>query len=464
MSSSNPDPSYDVVICGAGIAGITAAWQLAVVHGVPRVLLVDERPPLTLTSDKSTEAYRNWWPGPDGAMIGLMNRSIDLLEQLADATGNAIHLNRRGYFYATARPQHAAALEASGTLAAALGAGPLRVHSAAQSRYCPAPLHGYGDELDGADLITDAALLRTHFGWLAPDTVAVLHARRCGWFSGQQLGMLLLEQARAAGATLLAGTLQAVELAAGAVAGVVVRTAAGEERRYRTPIFVNAAGPLAHPVAKLLGVDLPLYSERHLKVAFDDKLGAVPRSAGLTICEDPVTLEWDDETRAELAADPATAWLTEPLPGGAHLRPEGLAAESQTLLLLWAYHTQPVPETLPVPLDPDFAELALRGLARLVPGLRPYCTRLPKVYLDGGYYTKVWDNRPLIGPLPVDGAFTLCALSGYGLMAACAAGELLACQIAGAALPAYAAAFLPSRFDDPAYLARIADWGSTGQL
>ena len=32
-----------------------------------------------------------------------------------------------------------------------------------------------------------------------PNTVAVLHARRCGWFSGQQLGMLQLEEARAAG-------------------------------------------------------------------------------------------------------------------------------------------------------------------------------------------------------------------------------------------------------------------------
>jgi glycine/D-amino acid oxidase-like deaminating enzyme len=44
----------DVVICGAGIAGVSAAYQLAVRHGVRNVVLVDERPPLTLTSDKST--------------------------------------------------------------------------------------------------------------------------------------------------------------------------------------------------------------------------------------------------------------------------------------------------------------------------------------------------------------------------------------------------------------------------
>ena len=54
----------EVVICGAGIAGVAAAYHLAVRRGVKQVLLVDEREPLTLTSDKGTQAYRNWWPGP----------------------------------------------------------------------------------------------------------------------------------------------------------------------------------------------------------------------------------------------------------------------------------------------------------------------------------------------------------------------------------------------------------------
>ena len=56
-------PIAEIVICGAGIAGIAAAHELSVVRGQRGVLLVDELPPLTLTSDKSTECYRNWWPG-----------------------------------------------------------------------------------------------------------------------------------------------------------------------------------------------------------------------------------------------------------------------------------------------------------------------------------------------------------------------------------------------------------------
>ena len=47
-----------VVICGAGIAGVAAAYALTE-HGVTNVVLVEQGNPLSLTSDKSTEAYRN---------------------------------------------------------------------------------------------------------------------------------------------------------------------------------------------------------------------------------------------------------------------------------------------------------------------------------------------------------------------------------------------------------------------
>ena len=72
----------EVVICGAGIAGICTAYHLATKHGLTNLLIVDPESPLSVTSDKSYEGYRNWWPGPDDAMVALMNRSIDLLEVL----------------------------------------------------------------------------------------------------------------------------------------------------------------------------------------------------------------------------------------------------------------------------------------------------------------------------------------------------------------------------------------------
>jgi glycine/D-amino acid oxidase-like deaminating enzyme len=254
-----------------------------------------------------------------------------------------------------------------------------------------------------------------------------------------------------------------VETAGGRIAAVRVAQEGGE-RTIRTPVFVNAAGPLARAVGRMAGSDLPLFSERHLKIAFDDHACAVPRTTGLVICEDPITLEWDEAERAELAAMDETRWLTEALPAGAHLRPEGHGSDARTVLLLWAYHAEPVAESWPVALDPDFTEVVLRGMARLVPGLRPYTRRLPKVSMDGGYYTKTRENRPLIGPLPMAGAYVVAGLSGFGLMAACAAGELLAAHVTGAPLPGYAPAFLPSRYDDPAYRAQVDAWGETGQL
>ncbi len=91
----------DVVICGAGIAGLAAAYHLTLA-GVRNVVLIEQGEPLSLTSDKSTECYRNFWPGPGDGMVRLMNRSLDLLEGLALDSGDAFHLNRRGYLYCTA--------------------------------------------------------------------------------------------------------------------------------------------------------------------------------------------------------------------------------------------------------------------------------------------------------------------------------------------------------------------------
>lgn len=452
----------EVVICGAGIAGIAAAHALALGHGVRDVLLVERGDPLALTSDKSTEAYRDWWPDP--AMVQLMGRSIDMLEAIAHATDNAILLNRRGYLYATADAATLSAFRAGAEAIAAAGAGPLRLHGVGEAgpAYQPAPAHGFAGLPRGADLLLNQALIRAQFPYLTERTLAVLHARRAGWFSAWQLGAHLLEEARAHGVRLLRGELVGVETAGGRVRGVEVATESGT-RRISTPIFVSAAGPLQAQVGQLLGLELPLFNELHLKAAISDPLGVVPRDAPLLIWNDPVALAWSTAERAELADDPELRWLLDPLPGGVHGRPEGSDGAS-TLLLLWDYHTQPVAPRFPIARDPQLVELALRGMATMLPGLSAYVERVPQGFIDGGYYTRTRENRPLIGPLPVGGAYISGGYSGFGLMAACAAGELLAAHIAGAALPAYAPAFALARYEDPAYVAALAGWGGDGQL
>ena len=74
----------EILVCGAGIAGISAAYHLARA-GFKDIVIVDPLPPLSLTSDRSTECYRNWWPDPE--MVALMNRSIDLMDALRLESG-----------------------------------------------------------------------------------------------------------------------------------------------------------------------------------------------------------------------------------------------------------------------------------------------------------------------------------------------------------------------------------------
>ena len=452
-----------VVVVGAGIAGISAAFHLAVREGLDGVVLVEAGDPLALTSDKSTECYRNWWPGPGDAMVAFMDRSIDLLERIERESGGRLHLNRRGYLFATAEPSRIAAFRDLGREAQSFGAGALRVHDGSGSSpgYLRSPARGFEEVAAGADLITDPALIRAEFPYLDPEVVAVLHARRCGWLSAQQLGMWMLERARDRGVRLIRGRVTDVETCGGRVRAVSVARP-GDRVRIETGKLVLSPGPYLAELARGFGVDLPVACERHMKVAFRDTERAVPGDAPLLIWADPVELPWSDEERAVLADDEETRGLVEPFPAGIHGRPEGTPGE-HWLMMLWTWDTETVEPVFPVPFDERLPEIALRGWSRMLPSLKRYFARLPRMTVDGGYYVRTPENRPLIGPLPVAGAYVNAAYSGFGIMGACAGGELLAAHVCETPLPAYAAAFHPARFDDPGYLDAFAS-GADGQL
>lgn len=453
--------SAEIVICGAGIAGISAAYYLSVKHGIKDVLLVDERPPLSLTSDKSTECYRNWWPGPGNAMVALMNRSIDLMEDLAHESGNVFNLSRRGYLYLTGDADKIPAMRAEAQKISAAGAGPLRIHegSASSPAYLPAAADGFTGQPDGADLILDMDLLHQHFPYITPKAVAGLHVRRAGWFSAQQLGAYLLSQARSHGTQLIQARISGVEVRQNRVHAVLLQ----DGSRIETHHFVNAAGPLLKEAGQMLGIELPVYSELHLKAAFKDNLGAVPRQAPLLIWTDPQQLPWTQDERQFLREEQDTRWLLDEFPSGVHTRPEG-GIDSPIVLMLWEYRIQEIEPVFPLPLDPSYPDIVLRGLATMLPGLRAYFEKSSRPTLDGGYYTRTRENRPIIGPLPIEGAFVIGALSGFGLMSACADGELLAAHLTHTKLPSYAAAFVLERYNDPNYLKTFESIQATGQL
>ena len=112
------------------------------------------------------------------------------------------------------------------------------------------PADGFEEQPTGTDVVTDRALICRYYPCLAEDTVALLQARRCGWSSGQQLGIYLLERVRDKGVRLVEGRVERVEIAHGRVRGVTVGTRGGA-RTFSTPRFVNAAGPFVKKVGRL---------------------------------------------------------------------------------------------------------------------------------------------------------------------------------------------------------------------
>jgi len=453
---------FDVVVVGAGIAGIAACHAL-VNAGASRVALVDSGAPLALTSDKSTECYRNFWPGPDDAMATLMNESIARLQSLTDASNNYFQLRQHGYLFATARQQELDALAARAIENENYGGGKLRHHNpgSTNASYRASPLSGYDASLDGADLITNRDVIRKHFPFLTNDTAGVLHVRKCGSLSAQQLGMYLLEQARDAGAEILPGEFTGIETSAGKLSAVKISTAKGSIE-LDSDTLVLATGPHLRSTAQLAGSQLPVMVEKHVKMTMPDIHAAIPRDAPLMIWNDPVHLHWAEEETRMLAASAETAHLTKPFPAGVHGRPVGAGNQ---IFLYWTFDSH-ITESPVFPIEPDpvYPEILLRGMVRMIPGLISYLDPMPKPFLDGGFYTKAADNRPLIGPLSVPGTFACGAFSGYGIMASCAAGELLAKHVLGLELPSCASAFDWRRFSDKPFLTNNGGLNASGQI
>ncbi len=419
------------------------------------IRIVDPRPPLTLTSDKSTECYRNWWPNPP--MVGLMNRSIDLLEAMAVESGDIFGLNRRGYLFVTADERRFQQMVEDAHVTSTLGAGAVRFHPGSEP-YRSSPTEGFSGAPDGADILVDGEEVRRHFPFVTGAAVGAVHVRRAGWFSAQQLGSWMLDDVRDKGGEVIGDEVVAIEVESDEVRGVRLSSGAA----VATPVVVNAAGPMSAPVAAMVELELPLFSELHLKVAFRDHLAIVPRKAPMIIWSDPQELDWTDEERAALREDGRHDLLAE-MPVFCHGRPEG-GVDSRYLLGLWEYHGKVTEPTWPIPEDPLYPEVVMRGLSTMVPGLDQYLDRLPHSVVDGGYYTKTVENRPLIGPAGPTGFNLICGLSGFGVMVAAGAGDLLARHITGEPLPDHSDDFLLSRYDDPDYLASMPGELESGQL
>ena len=131
----------------------------------------------------------------------------------------------------------------------------------------------------------------------------------------------------------------------------------------------------------------------------------------------------------------------------------------------WAFNQVRSSPSRDIELLPEFPEIVIRGAAKLNPQLKKYYDGFPKgMHHYGGYYTMTEENWPIIGKTDVKGCFVAGAMSGFGTMAACAAGEICARQVLELSVPAFAHGLSLRRYDNAKLMSELRELSSRGIL
>jgi sarcosine oxidase subunit beta len=361
----------DAVIIGGGIVGVATAFWLSRA-GLDTVLVEMREGLATLTTPNSVECVRAQFTEP--AMAALAKPSIEILENFAEVVGIPgydISLHQQGYLFVTDDPTMVDEVKAAVEKHHRLGVS--------DSEFLT------GDEV------------RARFPYVSPTAVAATFRQRDGWLSSHELTQGF---AKGSDARFLLRT-KATDILQDAQGVCGVETNRGT---IATRTVVNAAGPFAGVVGRMVGLSLPLEPVRRQK-AFIAPQPQIPQDAPMTI---------------DLVRD--AYWRPEV--GGAYIG--------------WVDPDEPVSEPAEeLPTDPYFAAIALDKLTRLCPFWEEVATGLKKadVRPGAGQYVYTPDDQPLIGPVPeVPGFYLNC---GYwaGVMLSPMAGKWVADLVTGAMDP-----------------------------
>ena len=416
------------VIIGAGIAGIATAYYLSVKYGRQNILLVDRDQPLSYTTAKSGENYRDYWPQP--CMASLARRSIELMKDLADESDNIFEMNTNGYDFVSF----------------------VKDREIFPSAHLRDPARA--GELNRT---TEQKEIGLRFPYLSDSVEQIVQVVQAGGLDVQAFGNLMLSKARKAGVRILRCHIDHLSYASGKY---LLKSRENED--IEADELVLAAGPMNNRLTAELDVNLNIQSFLQRKFLIPDPLNVIPVDMPYTIFADPQFLEWTDEEKNLMTDDDEYRHLLDEFPPGVHIKP----MPGGKIKLGWAFNRQCVKPQWQVSDDFDFPNITLRGASRFIPGLKDYVDELPTPVIQiSGYYSRTPENWPIVGPVSGHpGLYTVAALSGFGTMVACATGELISQWMLGKSLPDYAGHFHPDRYQNPNILAEIENIESDGQL
>jgi len=346
-----------VLVVGAGVVGCSVAFQLARMGR--RDVVVIEREPLpgAGSTSRANGGIRAQFTTESNVRMSLL--SMEILDALEEEIGTPPAYRKAGYLFLTDSPAKLAAME----------------RAADYQR-------GFGVDVE----VLDAREARRRVPWVAGERLAGgTFGARDGFIDPGRLCSFFASGAAHEGVSFRYG--QEVVAAEESADGFVLRAADGTS--FAAPVVVNAAGAWSAPLARLLGVDLPVEPvRRHLFLT-----GPV-RDLPPVI---PMTIDADT---------------------GVLVRREG-----DRVLVAWSNADEP--PGFETSCDPEFP-------LRFADALE---ARFPSVAAAGidqrrswaGLYEVTPDHHAILGPVPGrPGLLLATGFSGHGVMHAPAAGRSVA--------------------------------------
>ncbi|HPA58757.1 MAG TPA: FAD-binding oxidoreductase [Synergistales bacterium] len=349
----------DVVVIGAGVQGCSIAYNLAKM-GVKDIVVLEKGTICSGSTGRCGAGIRAQWGTEMNCRFGLA--AVEKFEQLHVELGMDCGLNQSGYLMVAYKDSEFEQLQKSMKLQNSLGINTRVVTYDEAKEICP--------------------------GLAAEDAVGFTFHERDGHADPFLTTFAYMEAAKRLGVEFLRFTVVTdVKTVAGRVAGVV--TNRGD---IDAPVVVNAAGGYSQFIAKMAGVEIPNFSERH------------------------------------------EILITEPVEPG--VRPPMLMSFSGNYYIQQRPHGSIIggcsPEGHPQDYDLgnswDFLEMMSRTFVRLLP--RTKGVRVVRQW--SGLYNMTPDRQPVLCEADnVKGFFLSCGYSGHGFMFGPISGELLAQLILG---------------------------------